>query len=381
MTIPTVKFILLDTSHVGGLCADATAQEPGRRRKAEEFLNAMYQSGLVPVFCFHHLEELIQHENEDVVDGRLSYLRTLPHVAYVQPSDGRESPGTIVDVFAIEAEVAFEHPKADLLEIREHTRSRVFRFGSGKELIPEVFRDWRTFRTALDDHQDNSRRIAAISRWRATPIEHKRIGSLLGYRLRSAADSHRVVGQLRDQLAGEISNRGDRRIDDPDRMASEFFFEIAKGGSVLSSGEGSLPPVIQLLQQAGLEPDEIDLSATFGDTMNRLIFKQRLQQAAEARALPWEDLKRVVAAHRLPSNVIAEAMRAHSQDLPRRDGGELNDRHFLCLAPYTTVTYVDKRTLENTGRAIKKVPLFGMLVGDVRRASDYTRIARASGNL
>lgn len=380
MTIPTVKFVLLDTSHLGGLCADATARELGRRGKAEEFLDAMYQSGRVPVFCFHHLEELIQHGNENVVDGRLAYLSTLPHVAYVRPSDGRQSPGTIVDVFATEAEVAFEHPKADLFEVRELARSRVFQFGSGKELIPEAFRDWRVFRTVLDDHQDNARRVAAISRWRATPIERKRIGSLLGYRLRSPAESNRVLCHLRDQLAAEISSRGDPRIDDPDRMASDFLFDVARGGSAFSSGEGGLPPVIQLLQQAGLEPEEIDLSATFGETMDRLIFKQRLQQAAEARALPWEGLKRAVPAHRLPCNVIAEAMRAHSQDLHRREGGELNDTHFLGLAPYTKVTYVDKRTLENTGRASKKVPQFAKLVGDVRRASDYTRIARAFVN-
>lgn len=374
-----VKLLLLDTSHYSGLCADAASHEPGRRGRAQEFLDAMFRSGRVPVFCWHHLEELVQHENEDLVDSRLAYLRAMPYAAYVRPSDGLDTPGTVVDVFAAEAEVAFEHPQADVLEVRELARSRMFRFGNGRELIPEAFRDWRAFQSVLDDHQEHARKVAAISRWRATSIDHKRIGSLLGHRLRSRADSNRILGALRDQLAAEIASRGDGRINDPDGMASEFFFEIARDGSALFSGD-SRPPIIQLLQQAGLESDEIDLSSTFGETMERLTFKKRLQQAAAARGLPWEALKRSVLPHRLPSNLIAEAMRAHSQDLPRREGGELNDTHFLSLAAYCDTTYVDKRTLENVGRASRKVKSFAKLVGGVRRASDYTRITREFTN-
>ncbi len=369
-----VKLLLLDTSHLSGLCADASSREPRRRGKAAEFLDAMFRSGRVPVFCWHHLEELIQHENKDLVDSRLAYLRTVPHVAYVRPSDGHESPGTVVDVFAAEAEVALEHPEADVFEVRELARNRMFRFGNGRELIPDAFRDWRALKPVLYEHQEHARKVAAISRWRATPIDHKRIGTLLEYRPRSRADTNRTLGVLRDQLAAEIAGRGDDRIEDPDRMATEFFFEIARDGSVLSGGD-CLPAIIQVLQKAGLEADEIDLSSTFGETMERLTFKKRLQLAAEARGLPWEDLKKSVPPHRLPSNVIAEAMRTHSQDLPRREGGELNDRHFLGLAPYCDATYVDKRTLENVGRASRKVKSFAKLIGSVRRASDYTGVA------
>ena len=206
----------------------------------------------------------------------------------------------------------------------------------------------------MAERQEGSRRVAAISRWRATNIDNTRISALLAKPFRKTEDATRALQYLRNQLAGEIATRGDKRIADPGAMADHFFAEIAREGQVIPTG-GDLPPVIQLLLIAGRELEDIDLAATFGQTTNLLIFRERLKMVASASGLPWQELKRVATQDRLPVTVVEECMRAHAQDQPERKGSDLNDTHLLCLAPYADVTYVDKRTLESVRRARSKV--------------------------
>ena len=128
---------------------------------------------------------------------------------------------------------------------------------------------------------------------------------------------------------------------------------------------------------AGLDLDDIDPSATFGETMDLLTFQKRLRIVAEAKGLPWQELKRTVTRNRLPVTVIQESMRIHAHDQPERKGSDLNDIHLLCLAPYVNRTYVDKRTLESARRARGKVAIFDRLIGHVGKAGNYNEISAA----
>ncbi|MCG2656330.1 MAG: hypothetical protein L6414_12825, partial [Hydrogenophaga sp.] len=173
-----------------------------------------------------------------------------------------------------------------------------------------------------------------------------------------------------------IAARGDKRIEDPGAIADHFLEELARDGHSIQTNS-NLPPVMQIFLMAGLELDDIDLSATFGQMTNLITFRKRLRIAADGSGLPWQTLKRVVSQDRLPVTVIEECMRAHAQDQPERKGSDLNDTHLLCLAPYANVTYVDKRMLENVRRARRKVSAFDQLIGDVRRAGGYVEIFAA----
>jgi len=322
------------------------------------------------------VEELLQHKDDELVDQRLRYLRSWPLVAWVRPSDPDSGPGSVLEVLKAEVRAAYTHPGADLLQVRDLAREGLFLVGPGSEAIPDSFQDWRILQAPLAERQEGSRRVAAIARWRAANIDNVRISDLVAKPFRKTEDANHALQLLRNQLASEIAARGDKRIADPGAMADHFFAEIAREGHALPTG-GELPPVIQLLLISGLELDDIDLSATFGQMSNLLVFRKRLRMVADASGLPWQTLKQVATPDRLPVTVIEECMRAHAQDQPERKGSDLNDTHLLCLAPYADVTYVDKRTLENVRRARGKVATLDQLIGEVRKAGGHAEISTA----
>ena len=156
--------------------------------------------------------------------------------------------------------------------------------------------------------------------------------------------------------------------------------DVARDGVAVIAGK-LRSPAIQLLINAGLDPEDIDPAATFRETMDLLMFQKRLQVAADARGLPCAGLKAKVKPHQLPVNVIEQSMRIHAHDQPERKGSEVNDIHLLCLAPYADLTYVDKRTWESVRRVRRKVPAFEGPIGRVSRASSYGAITQELAGL
>jgi len=227
----------------------------------------------------------------------------------------------------------------------------------------------------LAARQERAREIAAISRWRGSNIDDSLIADLVGQPARNPEEAIRVFQVLRSSLVREIAVRGDKRITDPKASADAFLADVVRDGWPLKGEDQS--PTNQLLVGAGLDPEDIDPSATFAETMNLLTFHKRLRIVAQASSLPWAELKRTVTRRQLPVAVIEECMRAYAHDQPERKGSELNDTHLLCLAPYADVTYVDRRTLESVRRAKRKDAIFDQIVGRVARAGSYADIAAA----
>lgn len=368
------RLFVPDTAHLAGLVADIMADSRERRRSAQRFFPDLVENGWLPLLCWHHIEELLQHRDDHVVDARLRFLWSQPLVAWIRSAEPDAGPGSTVEVLRAEAAAAFRSPGSDAVQVRDLARDQLLAVGAGTDAIPEGFPDWRLLREALSEQQQNARRIAAIARWRATQIDETPISAWINQPARDLDAAARVLGQLHKSLAHEIATRGDRRIADATSMATEFIQRVARDGRAVV-GDRKSGHAIQLLISAGLDPEDIDPSATFGETMDLLTFQKRLRVAAEGLSLPWDELKRRVTRWQLPVMVIEESMRRHAQDQPERKGSELNDTHLLCLAACADRTFVDKRTLENVRRARIKSPMFDRLTVGVARAMDYAELA------
>lgn len=368
------RLFVPDTAHLAGLVADSMSDSRERRRSAQRFLPDLVERGWLPLLCWHHIEELLQHRDDQVVDARLRYLWSQPLVAWIRAAEPSAGPGSIVDLLRAEAVAAIRSPSADAIRVRDLARDGLIDFGAGTDAIPEGFRDWRLLREALSQQQQNTRRIAAIARWRATPMDDTPISAWINQPARDLDAAAQMLGKLHESLAHEIATRGDRRIPDAMSMATDFMQQVDRDGRAVV-GDREAKPAVQLLVNAGLDPEDIDPSATFGETMDLLTFQKRLRVVAEGLRLPWVELKRRVTRQQLPVMVIEESMRRHAQDQPERKGSELNDTHLLCLAPYADRTFVDKRTLENARRARNKSPMFDRLTVGVARARDCAELA------
>lgn len=369
------RLVVLDTSHLANLAADAASTDSDRRRSAQHFVPNIADHGWVPLLCWHQLDELLQHGDDDMVDARLRYLRGLPLVAWVAASSAATGPGSIVDVLAAEVTAALARPDGDAIEVRDLSREHLMCFGSGSEAIPECLREWRLLRSALADRQERSRKVAAISKWSTAQIANTRISSWVRGEPRKSHDVERSLTDAREALAQEISTRGDKRITDPCAMAREFMDEVEQLGEQVTAIDSESPAVAALLA-AGLEHDDIDLDATFEATMDLVIFRNRLRLVADSCGLSWPEVKAKVKQDQLPVILIERSMRAYAQDQPERKGSDLTDVHLLCLSPYADMTYVDKRTLESVGRIRRQDQVVNRILGNVGKASAYPQIYR-----
>lgn len=367
------RTVALDTSQWNGITQDMMSSDREKRRQAGHFIVGLIAGGWIPVFAFHHLAELMQHADDDLVDKRLMLLRELPHAAWIRNSSGAGIPGDIRTIQGVEVEQAYLHPNAGCLEVRDFARTALVRFGSGQEAIPQSLTDWRVLREALNDMQEHARKVTAISRWRATPDEHTRLRDLVKFNWRQPAEVAAVLARQQELLAQEITERGDERIPDPQALATEFMREVLSSAAAVQPNSGE-PPVVRLLLMSGLERSDIDLDETLGAHTRKIVYLKQLQMLSEEFGLPWRTVKSTVTSDRLPSAIIQDAIRQHSQEPSRRKGSDLNDMHLLCLASYADVTYVDKRTMENVRRAGSKVPALIKQIGAVLKARHYTEI-------
>jgi hypothetical protein len=124
------KFVALDSSHLGAVAADKAAHDRTRLLRAEAFERAFYETGSVLLLCWHHLQELFSHHNEDVAAQRVAYLQSLPMVAAVASFQKEDIIGMVGDLQSFEVAIAFDNPAADVLTIRDAAKS-MFRSQAG----------------------------------------------------------------------------------------------------------------------------------------------------------------------------------------------------------------------------------------------------------
>jgi hypothetical protein len=367
------RLVVLDTSHLARLAHDSASPSRDHRRAADGFVRFLQTAGWLPLLSWHQLEELLQHGDEQTVDRRVHFLRSLPLIAWVGASSPQAGLGTVFDVLTAEVAAAFAEPGTGAAAVRDRAKDRLLRFGSGGEAIPVEFLDWRELRPALAQRQGRAMEVVAISRTELTNIDDTRLADWLKMPLREPEDARAQFARLREQMTDEIARRGDRRIPDPGAVADTFYEEVEQQGPMLYA-PNTEHPALTSLRAAGLESDDLDPQAKLGQLLELVIFRRKLRLASDALGMPWPEVRKSVTAERLPVIVIENSMRAYAQDNPERKGSELTDVHLLCLASYADLTYVDKRTMENVMRARRKVPQLASLMGAVAKASSYREI-------
>jgi hypothetical protein len=374
------RFFALDSSHLSNLARDWASADSSTRSLAKSFIADTFDLGWLPLISWHQLEELLQFEDEDAVDDRVRCLRAWPLMAWIRSSG--PGPGTFFDVFRAEVQVAHENPELDVHGVRRLVREGIFDVGTGRDAVPSDLLTWRDMRLDLGERKRHARGVTAIAGWRVPSMDELPLSEWLKLPLREPGATKEMLQALRQALDIEVRVHGDKLIGDAEResIVGPFADDVVAGERYFRGPSGGEPPelhpMLQILSDAGLDLDQIDLTASVPAILDLLVFQKRLRGVASSVGVPWHILKRTVTHDRLPGVVIEDAIRVHRQTLPTRPGSDLNDTHLLRLAPYADMTFVDKRTMENVRRATAKVPNFGPLVGRVAKASSYPEVLR-----
>ena len=359
-----------DTSHWANWIDAALSDNAVKRHPAQTFHQRLLDAGRIPFLSWHHLEELLCVENARNAASRVAYLQSIPLISWMRFPD-TVGLGAITDILAAEA-MAFDAGCSDLIEVRDHVRSRLLRTGSGVEAVGRENWVWDVARAMMRERRPTHGMVTALADMRIMD-ERQTFGRLANQPRRTSEERRRVLAATHARVFREaMAADPTRRPDEACAMADSFMAKVMK-----RMPSDDIPPrdlMVAAYVSLGLDPDEITDDRTIAELSALATFRNQLRAVAASTNLSFDRLKRVPM-EKLPSWRIAEALKQYGQQRTMRPGSDMHDRALAVLAAYTDVLYVDKRTHEDLRRVIGKAPELAALFGTIAKAIRYEDIA------
>ena len=162
-SIISPKLIAIDTSILGKVAKDFYGQSTKMRKKALTFLSIIKNNGLVPLFCMHHFQEMLQHDNDSVVYNRLSLIKQFPQVAWVNPSSKDGLVGSIIDIQGTEICKLIKNPDISIETLITEIRQELFSYSSGESFINSIEFELIELRKLNIFTTNKSKKVSSIS--------------------------------------------------------------------------------------------------------------------------------------------------------------------------------------------------------------------------
>lgn len=374
-SVRPMRLVAFDSSQLGDLARDAFSTDARRRHHVQRFQHALIGASTIPLLCYHHLEELMQHEDDRVVRRRLDYLRSLPALAWIVPTDGRPGMGTIVDILAAEARAALQQSTSDAQGVVAAAKCSLIQITSGERAMEPIQEIWPMLAALARMRTAKSREIVAITSGNIPRPPNIRVSQLTAGSLRDPLEAQRLTAAMERNLADDIAHRADRRIRNPGGVAEAFFERVRGEARALYAPSSN--PILEDLRRRGVRPEDLEGDPTIGELIDLMEFRSKLDVLSEACGLDCAVISERGAMRRLPAWMIENGLRRHGQRRPRNAGGDLTDRQLACLSPYADLTFVDKRTAEDVRRVCDADPLLMPLLQGVRKVVPYSKVAGA----
>ncbi|PJR88884.1 hypothetical protein CN878_16390 [Ochrobactrum sp. 695/2009] len=366
MTLLEPKIIAPDSSHWAKWLDGVSAQNTDRRQRARTLHARLLEQGRIPLLTWHHFEELLGGEDDASARARVSFLQSLPLVAYLRLPKDNFGLGSIVQVLAAEAIAASEGHR-DLISIRDRARVLLLKTGTGKQAIGEEAWVWEVMRPILRSRKDKTDMIAALGPLQ-TFDENRTIGELSKMGTTSPSQRNARLKRIHAQAFEQATRSTAGDAARARAMADDFMARVV--ADMPSAGLTVRELLVSALVNQGVDEDEIRDECVLADLSRLGVFRSQLRVVASETGRSFDELKKV-SMEMLPSRVISEALKAHGQTRTLRPGSDLNDGYLGVLAAYCSILYVDKRTAEDFRRAKQKEPQLTGLIGEIAKAPDF----------
>jgi hypothetical protein len=374
MTLLAPRLIAPDSSHWAKWLDAMRSPDPDRRSRAAGLHARLIEQGRIPLLSWHHLEELLGHEDPDRVRARVSALQRLPMIAWLRLPGEEAGLGSIVQILAAEA-IAASEGHLGLIAIRDRARALLLRTGTGEQAIGEHGWVWDAVRPVLRARQDSSAMVAALGPLR-TFDDSKTIGELAKGSIASPEQMRVQFSAIRAAVVEQALRGSDGDRAKAEAMADAFMQRVV--GMMPPPGASVRDLLVARLTEQGLDEEEIGDECVLADLSKLGTFRSQLRVIASETGRSFEALKQIPL-DRLPSRIIDEALRTYGQPREKLPASDVNDAHLAVLAAYCDVLYVDKRTAEDFRQARQKDKRLEGLIGDVAKGADFQVLLGAAG--
>lgn len=364
------RLIALDSSIIGNVARDFYHSNEHNQKKARHFLDYLSLKNLIPLITWHHIEELLQHNDEVVVDNRIRFIKSFPMIAWFSSVNSPSIVGSILDIQATELSWLIDNPSTSLEVVIQKTKDKLLKFSSGQDLVSIFNYDeetWKQFKENLAHRQDRRREIASIGHAKFIDMQSNKVSDFTNKRLRKPEETTKTLDILEANLERELINHGDKKLSGHKSVAQEFINEVKKSGLQLYHAQGNAQNIF--LKSFGIDPMDVSSDATLQDIGYTAIYKQKIRILAETFGLNYDSLK-AIKEDLCPSWIIWRELDKVLKSAQYASGSDITDKYHSVLALYADILLVDKRFHE-IFRQLDRNAVIKKIINKIIKLSDY----------
>jgi hypothetical protein len=374
MTLAKPKIVVLDSATVGKVSHDYWNQDAHLRDKARSFITRLQYLGVFVTFTLTHVSELLRHENEQVVWGRLKFLRSIPLIAWLRPYNRDWFPGTIPDLLCHELHAVVHGSAQNWQEIVNKVRPDIWETGMGREMFVEDDELWLIQMEKSKYLHAKEKYIASVDRTDPGQIRDLKIGDLLKLPIRPKEERAAYMRRFAQEMKNQLDCHGDKRLDCSQEIAIDFTNRRFQDIQAIDEMGGN--PIQTLLWCQDVPKELISPEMTVKEYNELAIYAKRLKMLSGNLRPAVELTMKDVPQDMLPSYVLERKLSSIQRKAERVSGSDLGDRYISPLIFYADGVEVDKRTYEYLKQIRRNEPELASLMGQFFLSSDYSQIPK-----
>lgn len=371
------KIIAIDTYVYEKVAKDFYSRDSGCYKRALSFIDFIITNGLIPFFSLHHLEEILQHENDMIVQDRLSCIRKFPAVAWLKSVNNSGIVGSILDIHGMELKRIIEAPDIKIPDLISEVRKELIQYSSG-EIFLNKFEDllWQ-IRKSYPFETQVKKIIASISHVVNDKMGKVKLEELKSSELRTFEESQSIGGLFQKSLESKLIKRGDKKLEKINQVAADFVSKVMREGARLyKNNDDSLYE--RFLQSFDVNLQEVNSDTTIEDLGYLATYKKKLKIVAEYLGLEVDKVLGIPQ-HALPSWVVWLELDKILKKQERAEGSSITDKYMAILSLYVDILVVDKRFKEYFKQLKSKRLSISEHINKVVSLSSYDKLGEILG--
>jgi hypothetical protein len=374
MVIHVPKFLALDSSTLGKIARDHWSGRADKLAKAKSLIAQLLDANVYIVLSYTHVCELLRHDDVGVAKERVTWLGTLPMVAWIRPYSGHWWVGGMGDIALRELSAIVHNTAVDWTEIFNHVRPDLLETGVGSEMFVDRPEFWSMVRSHAQQNLDNQIYIASLARsdWAGAYSRKFKEFEPLGEVPPSNTQATNLQAmKMTHAIERDLIEHGDKRIS-ASYAAMEFVSDLMKDLGEIESIGGN--PYHAIMEHFGIPKEMVTPNTSIGEIGEMGIHAAHLKLLAAALKPQVPVSIRDVTPNSLPSFTVERELLRDQHGADRVDGSDLGDCHLVPLALYLDAVEVDKRTHDHVRKMRKRNTKIAEHLRHVFRCSDYGRI-------
>jgi hypothetical protein len=330
-------------------------------------------NALIPFFSHHHIQELLQHDDDHIVRDRWSLIKKFPIVAWLRDEMDENLLGTMLDVHAAELRYLLKDRSLNLIEIIKKAKTDIVTYASGEEFAEYFESTYLAMRSMGAFNAQKARSIESLSHVREPETDNIKLSELNNSRLKSLTEVLKWSKDYAQTVEKSLVDKGDPKLINHSKISHDFVLSVVDDGKALyKNNELSLHE--NFVVSSGVDLSQINADSTHGDLQYLAIFNKKMEIVASRCGYDFNKIKMIP--EEIPSWVIWREFDKIIRKENRAHGSNMLDKYMAVLTLYVDYSIVDKRIYECFRQLQNKLPYLREKLNGVVKLATFSDLEK-----